>query len=533
MPSRTIDWSKTFLDAMPSWLVGQRGDSRSWRALENRPLPINIRLVLKDDGTLDHHRQPTEVSRGIHGRSIRPSANRNPSGLPESPDGFLGQQATTVKLVAVEFANSHTVVRDTIPQIPYPPVWFDSNVDGDADDWSAGDIRAPICYSVPNPVRVSTVVLLVDPPFAIPLPTATVYGRILGAVDSFTSTSRSYNATGELLTATMTGSASSWTTIARVADYPIDWRVEYTTPAGKTTLQAGTSRNHIHWVLRPPTGNFPLFYSLIDIGCRTAHGLNGSNHRAIADAVFTEFADRVVVRASDVLEGVVGAASLTYYQNWATGVIGVGPLLAIGDGQCGAWVDFSVRCLHAVGIDPAHEVIEVKYNQSPNPYGAGAVMQVKNWTIGGSSNKHGTSVVYPHMNIWNTLEIDFNGPQHFYRWLFADVSDASGVEGQGPTVDPASYFDIHYIVAVGGGYYDPSYGQSYLSFGAFEIAAIEAYGLDFSTANNPFTVVESDIGVDLDGDGVVTNASVPVKAVVIRQNPPGNNLDVVFIDIPR
>lgn len=498
-PSRTvIDRADSFLDALPPWLVAQSSGSYSWKTLEHQPLPANVRHVLGGDGTLDQRQQHSGLKRGIHELPIRGSAMQNPRSLPESPDGFLGPQATTVKLVRVQFANSHTVVRDTIPQVPYPPEWFDSNIDGDADDWSIGDIRAPICYSVPNPVQVSTVVLHVDPPNSIPT-SATVYGRILGVVDSFTSTALSYNATGELLTATMTGSASFWTTIARVADYPIDWRVEYTTPAGKTTLQAGTSRNHIHWVLLAPTGSFPLYYSLIDIGCRTAHGLDGSNHRAVADAVFTEFADRVVVRASDVLEGVVGAAALTYYQNWTTGVTSVAALLAGGDGQCNAWAMFFIRCLHAVGIDPPDERLRVSYNQSPNPYGAGAVMLVKNWTFGGSNNRHGTSTVYPHMNIWNTPELGLNGVQHFYRWLFANVSDSGGVAGQGPTGDPASFFDIHFIVEVGGGYYDPSYGNTYLSFGAFETTAMEAYGLDFSTANNPFTVVESDVGVDLDG----------------------------------
>jgi len=423
----------------------------------------------------------------------------------------------------VEFSNSHTIARDYGGTV-YPPIWHDANDDGDADDWGAGDVRAPICYTAPQPLTVSAVVFRVDPAFSVDVSNATAIGAILGTVDVFSSTSLSYNGAGTELTATMTGTASTWTTIAYVADYEITWRIQN----ASGTYSAGTSSNPAYWVLAPPTGSFTFYYSLVHIACSMGHGLDGSSEVAVADAIFQEFSDQVVYRATDQLEG-LPLMALTYYQNWVCGNLTVQSLLATRDGQCGAWAMFFIRCLHAAGVDPFNELVKVESIDSPNIFGAGAPFLVHSWGFGATSNSDPWTQNYPHLNIWDSPEIVANT----YQWLFADVNDQIGVSGQGPTPDPASYFGVHFIVDVTGKYFDPSYGNSYGSFGGFESAAIAGYGLDFRTGNRAYNVDESDFGIDFNGNGTTTDSSVPVPGVVIRQNPAGNQLQQAAAEISR
>jgi hypothetical protein len=67
----------------------------------------------------------------------------------------------------------------------------------------------------------------------------------------------------------------------------------------------------------------------------------------------------------------------------------------------------------------------------------------------------------------------------------------------------------------------------------FETRAFWGYALDFSTRNAPFMVNEMDVQADLNGDGQVTDDWVDVPAFIMRENPPGNDLTVVPINIPR
>lgn len=173
---------------------------------------------------------------------------RAPAGIREwriaSPSGRAGPPGplsswVTAKLRGVKFSNSDEVHRDTSPQVPYPPGWWDANLNGDANDWIfdptlppadrafAGDIRSPICYTAGDPVTVSEVLLEVDPPNGIPLFGSVVRGKVGGVIE-FTSTSLSYPAeyNGTRLLATISGDAPGQNTIARIADYAIGWEVQ-------------------------------------------------------------------------------------------------------------------------------------------------------------------------------------------------------------------------------------------------------------------------------------------------------------------
>jgi hypothetical protein len=488
----------------------------------------------------------TADSRNLQGARPRPSrVNGAPAArtVPD-PSPVLGPTQPTVTLRRVVFSNSHQVIRDRAPQIAYPPEWLDANLDGDANDWVqsvttpfAGDIRAPLCYTINQPITVSSVEFHVSPAYGLGanLNGKVAKGRLPGGYEAFSSTMLAYNGNGTIIAATnVTGAAGTMTTIARIADYSIDWRIDVT--GSLTSYPAGTSRNHVHWVLLPPTGSFTLFYALIDIGCRQAHGLDGSSHVAIADAVFGEFSpDRIVYRATDVLEG-FPPIGLAYVTDWFTTGLTAGDLLLVGDAQCAAWTQFFEWCLFAVGIDPFNENIEVFSDQYQNILGASAELVVPLWAFNGQHTPPPFQT-YPHLNIWNFPRVIIYGSrgEGSYQWRFADAIDQTGAPSQGITLNPRSLFITHYVTVVESRIYDSSFGNVYASFDAFESGAMQGYALDFTTNNlmNGFQVNEQAVGVDLNNDGEITDVWVIVPGLTFRTNPAGDNLERIYRDRVR
>jgi hypothetical protein len=473
---------------------------RPWSASFGSPLPTNVSTAGRANDTSFAPRDVTR--REDDGGRVRPTGQPGP---------------VTLRIKRVNFGNSNIITRDYDTGhggATYTPRWFDNNNDGDAADWSAGDERAPICYTVPNRVRVTSVVFNVDPPGAIDLANAQVIGSANGFDDFFSTGPLTYNAAETRISATIAASTTStfWTTIAHVPDYPITWRIF----DGTTNHPGGTSRNHMYWVLQPPGSGFTFYYSLVHIGCSEAHGFDGSSHVAIADAIFDAFDNRTVYRATDQLEEVLPLNALDYFGDWDSSALTFPELLTTGDAQCGAWSEFFTRCLHAVGIDPLHEVSQVNYDRIPNVWGAGAYMLAFDWNMPGAGGHvpPAWDAEYDYLNIWAAPPIVGNS----YNWLFADVTDATGVPSQGPTPNPHSYFPVHLIVNVGTRYYDPSFGQVYNSFTEFENGAFEAFALDFYTGG--LAVNEWLVMLDLNGNGLTEDLEVLVPGVVIKPNDP-------------
>ena len=448
-----------------------------------------------------------------------------------------------VKLKRVEYINTINITRDRAPQAIYPSIWFDSNDDGDADDWdlftwNAADIRAPICYKAGDPVKVAQARFTVTPPFAIPTNSTTVYGKVFGeTIDHFSSTTLSYNAGGTELTATVTG---SWPTVAGVIQYipsyVINWRLHVTTGGGgTTTYQTGQNSNPLYLVLEVPTGNFSLHYTMVHIGCEMADGLTGANHGAIADAIFTEFSDLQVFRATDLLEGHL-AGPMTYYGNWGTGNLDAPSLLAAGDGQCGSWNWLFIRSLHTVGIDPHQEWVDLTSYQNPNLWGAAAWFLVDNWagfSGSGSNPDPAWSAAYPFLNmpnVWPPPGTLF--ANNAYTWgAPPDITDQAGTQGQGPTPNPKSLFSVHHITKVDGVYYDASYGIRETSIDDYEQKNIAGYGLVFTTGAPKPSVAETDLNADFwDCNGIISPLKRSTGALIMHGNLAGNQLKVQLFD---
>jgi hypothetical protein len=440
------------------------------------------------------------------------------------------------KLFSVWYRDSHDVLRDRHPHVQYLGYWRDWDLNGSATNFAGGDLRDPICYTIDTPVEIAAVNLAVTPANGFTLQHGTIIGSV-GGQDVFTGTNLGSQTIGNnwiVYSTNVAGSFSGAEVLALWTDFSISWRLVVSNGvAPPQTYQAGTSSNHVHFMLDdPPGGSFALYYTYIDLACRGGAGNDGSNHETLATAIFAEFGDRVVYRAQDILENVANPQPLTYYGDWETDVTQPGDLLEVGDGQCGSWATFFIFCLWAAGIDPPNERITFVYDLPPQISGAGAMMIVNNWQFTTMSNPDkSTQGDYPHINI-PVLPFSFDDfiDGNEYIFEFEDVLDVPGVAGQGGVANPQSLFGNHQVVVVGETIFDPSYGTTYSTGGQTGDAmlaqidnAMAGYLLAFVVTAD-LNINELELSIDLNGDTFVTDVWVDVPAHVFQSNPAGNQL---------
>jgi hypothetical protein len=191
---------------------------------------------------------------------------------------------------------------------------------------------------------------------------------------------------------------------------------------------------------------------------------------------------------------------LTYYANYNCGVDTTAGLLAVGDGQCGAWAKFFMDSLKSNGITKSDNYAWLgKLNQTQG-------FIVKNWSFTGSGNSGSSS--YPFFGIPDSNFVDTN----FYNWKWTEVQDANGIAGQN-NANPASWFNNHQLIMIDGKYYDPSYGKTYENAADFQAKAIDGF---WRFTNQ--TVNEVDIGVDLNSNGNQTDTLV-VQVIQFKITP--------------
>ncbi|MGI9013821.1 MAG: hypothetical protein ACR2GY_06175 [Phycisphaerales bacterium] len=425
-------------------------------------------------------------------------------------------------------------MRDTLVGPPgqevsvwYHPIWYDFDGDGSADNWgnwkntgqwNSGDHRGPLCYTINVPVTVAQVQFRIDPNDPVQLAGTTVYGYESGSLQhTFHSTSLMYSQGNTLLVATIAGSGKTYASITADKTYDIQWRIEE--GGSVNPIVAGTSRNPVYWVLDDPWefgaggSQCPFYYSFVDIGCTQAQGLDGSDHLAIANAIFGEFADRHVVRSSDVLEAVVAPQPMTYWKHWHNAAMTVQPVLASGqpwtmgllhsgDGRCGAWTAFFIYTMYAVGIDPIDEYVEVQHPAEPD---ALLYVVAPIWDPVSKSNANGphSDKGYEYINIpeliWGSEF--FIGPSA-YAFLHSDFVDLAGVPAQGAAIvsNPASMWSSHALAKVQSSFFDPSYGVIHGDAQAVE-SFLQAFarGFGYDIGGEPLHIDEGAINYDLNG----------------------------------
>jgi hypothetical protein len=235
---------------------------------------------------------------------------------------------------------------------------------------------------------------------------------------------------------------------------------------------------------------------------------------SVTSDIWSEFNDRNVVR---VLDG----KQLTYYSQYdpldSSGipVVTAPQLLATTDGQCGSWADLLIRVRQVQGIDDPDEYVTFT---SSTP---GEGFAIKNWSF----NASGTSgdPEYPYLNICPLGYADLDEAvaavygASSYNWAYAEVTDASGIPGQG-TENPASLFGNHQVV-IGGIYYDPSYGLLHNSLDDVDATAIDGFFVVRVMQLN-----ESTYDLDLNNDGDTSDTSIPTAVFLFKKNQNGDDL---------
>lgn len=282
--------------------------------------------------------------------------------------------------------------------------------------------------------------------------------------------------------------------------FKLDWQISLD---GGTTWTAINSTKHtVYMTLADPATSLRQ-ESLFEIGCREANGKSGSAtdpavKRAITDAIWVDFSNRNVKR--------VDGTQLTYYNSYNTNVTDTPGLLAGGDGQCGSWAHFFLDVRKEQGISDTDDYVML------TPI-SGDGFIVQNWTFSGSGNSGNSN--YPYMNLPAT-PFKTNSS---YNWMYAEVTDASGIAGQG-TANPASFFNNHQMVFINGQYYDPSYGIKHVN-----LQDIQASLAGFYVGPEWYLVNEPTVNLDLNGNGNKTDMGVNTVVYLFAKTPFAVNLN--------
>jgi hypothetical protein len=241
--------------------------------------------------------------------------------------------------------------------------------------------------------------------------------------------------------------------------------------------------------------------TLFELGCRNADGETTAN--GATTKIWNEFTDRVVKR--------IDGTQMTYYNSYLCVNTDAAALLQYGDGQCGAWADLLIRVRQIQGMNDSNEYRFFFSNKGPSVES----FAVKDWTFHGAGTSGDTE--YPYLNILPIGDPDSYIGQASYNFAYAEVTDDSGIPGQG-NPNPASLFNNHQVM-VSGEYYDPSYGVKRPTLADIDSNAIAGF---YKVAE--ILLNENSYNLDLNQDGDKVDTSVPTYVFLFRKNPTGNNL---------
>jgi hypothetical protein len=305
---------------------------------------------------------------------------------------------------------------------------------------------------------------------------------------------------------TLTGFVTMDSQLAdETAYYPtltINWQISPNNGTTWITPSVSTSSNQTFVTLATPVGGAPLLSALY-IATEGAGGGNGStDETTLLASVWSAFTGLNVTSA----EG----TPLGYYSPWDTNQTSAAGLIVTGDGVCDAWASLFVSVLNAWGYSDICSG-DIKTITSTN--GTSEAMLINNWEFLRVLNVPQTPEFaqlraegFDWYNVPDQAENESTFPvakeAGHYVWIEPTVvNDQDGVPGQN-SPDPMSIFGNHKVVQIGDTLYDPSYGTIYSSLQDFENKAIAGY----MVVKTNFT--EADIGVDVNGDGVINNQPV-------------------------
>ncbi len=424
----------------------------------------------------------------VPGNGSTASTSNYPLALPSSY-GTSTVMMASVALIELSFTNNYTIKSDNGATDYTDPQWQDPNGDGDVSDGHS----YPLCFTRNTKMKLTTGkwhVNLANPPFTIK-----IKGDGPGDLD-FPETTATVSG-NDVTISNLECSAAFSNAIDYYNPLAVDWKASI--DGGATWFSAGKSTNQTYVTLSTPASstNIPLYYTLLHVGCKNAHG--ETTITGAVEAIWSDFEDRIVKRAD--------GQTLYYYSNSVptNTAADLSGLLTTGDGQCTAWADFFYGILLAQGITDSgiqvispHNVYLCDSNDIENAQVTNAVVAlyfggflVKHWTLSNANwatndtNHNGipddVEAEYPDViEIAQTgstrINVDFLLPYCDYLLTNAvqgtnDIKiTGTGLKGQGDIVPSVQKFMQHYIVTRGEPYafppqsyiiYDPSYGKKY------------------------------------------------------------------------
>ncbi|RYZ17417.1 MAG: hypothetical protein EOO70_02010 [Myxococcaceae bacterium] len=238
----------------------------------------------------------------------------------------------------------------------------------------------------------------------------------------------------------------------------ITWQAQ---AEGQGWEPAGSSSHLLYLVLAPPMVA-PLYWSLVDISCRSAHGKKTADE--LADVIFTPFRSMSVRRKRD-------GKSLTYWNPETTTATNTRQLLSQqdGSGQCGSWAEFLVDMFKAHGLQDASKVLVVCDLDRSDKSLQGFL--VKHWAFTGAGSLRGrTAQLDPKLYGAHTAS--------YTHEMNDDCTQLMGAAGQGNPEPPPAFYN-HFIVVRGNRFYDPSYGTTFTTQRLWEEGSIDGLYISF------------------------------------------------------
>ena len=229
---------------------------------------------------------------------------------------------------------------------------------------------------------------------------------------------------------------------------------------GRTWNQVGRSENRVYVTLSEPALNsvdppfsYEVFETALEVGSRNAIGARTT--REVIDGVWEDFKGPLpgVLRKTmnglnepDGLEMKYWLDNADPETSPAFGCQSVGEMLTpepeqdilAGVGTCRSRSQLMHEVIGSQGIDTG-TLMRVFPEPDVFPDLGRVGILVKNWEFNGDGNSTGVCPGFTHVN-------------------GVDLNDLEGLPGQG-VGNPPAFFNQHFIVLVGGRYYDPSYGS--------------------------------------------------------------------------
>jgi len=335
---------------------------------------------------------------------------------------------TLMTLREVTFTDKRPVDNDTANVGTTGSSTFSTGPDWMSTRTPADPADHPVCYVRNTTITLTAKFTVTRAPSVSESVVVTAQTIVGGVTLTWTSTLTVAPGATEATVSPMVSSAPLPNVIDCIDPMSITWTYQ---PTGVPTLPGGVSNNVVYVILGAPTGT-PLYWTLLDISCRAAHGKSSADD--LMAGMATRFATRVLPRKRDSLV-------LTYWKTDFCNTTGTRAMLASPEawGQCGAFAEFMRDMLAAHGVAASKIGINVV---APD-----AAFLVKHWRYVTPPPTSPTALT--HRLVMPAPATPAPGT--------VIHSAGMGVPGQGnPNPPPA--FENHFIIKYGGRYYDPSYG---------------------------------------------------------------------------